>query len=717
MANIKKLPLFCRCVIQNFPFIEEDFDALTNYELICKVVEYLNKVIASQNEVISVANNLQESFQQLHDYVENYFDNLDVQEEINNKLDEMAEDGTLQEIITAYIQANVAWEFNTVAEMKQAENFINGSFAHTLGYFAANDGGAAYYRIRNITNDDTIDESTIIEITGDPQNQLVGELIFTDEMNLTQFGINHTESDVSIKLNHVVNVCSTKGIELIIPAHTYNLQTPTTKSADSYTYAYFVETLTGTKIKGADKEKSILKIPNGSVSYTSVFFNDEDIADVELSNFTIEQYYLSGATITPANRDNNKNAFVLYGKGENINIHDIYFKNCCGVDVISFHDNTSSNIVIADNIFDYYHVQGIAYYDRSIIYMECNNYVVKGNILHGNFETLGGIECHGYKGLCKDNVIEKCNVAIHIAPKYDDTVNGADIIVADNIMNDNAQGIRLWYNTSSTATKGCRGVNISNNDIRIAGSVYAQTFWTSTGLTVAKYVGGIMPAPTSEDKPWKDVIIDKNTIVLTDYANYTSYTSANLNQFSGINLWGRNSLTNIHITNNVIEGIAGNAIVFGDTRSSATTFSTHTNILVEGNSILNCGYGTQSENSFKAYIHISRGNMNNVIVRNNIMTKTDGSYNTTYAVLNQGAADMTKKNVYYTNNIISSVISASNETRVTNSSGYYTLITDRGDTTNRPTTANVGDRYFDTTLGKMIVYNGSAWVNVNGTSL
>lgn len=110
MANIEKLPLFCRYVIQNFPFIEEDFDALTNYELTCKIVEYLNKVItsqneviASQNEVVTHVNNLQESFEQLQNYVTNYFDNLDVQEEINNKLDAMVEDGTFGEIITPIV--------------------------------------------------------------------------------------------------------------------------------------------------------------------------------------------------------------------------------------------------------------------------------------------------------------------------------------------------------------------------------------------------------------------------------------------------------------------------------------------------------------------------------------------------------------------------------------------------------------------------------------
>ena len=42
MSNLdikfKRLTPFKRCVLQNFPFIEADFDALTNYGLLCKSI-------------------------------------------------------------------------------------------------------------------------------------------------------------------------------------------------------------------------------------------------------------------------------------------------------------------------------------------------------------------------------------------------------------------------------------------------------------------------------------------------------------------------------------------------------------------------------------------------------------------------------------------------------------------------------------------------------
>lgn len=101
--NLTKIPYFRRVVLQNFPFIEEDFDALTDYGFLCKVVEYLNKVIEQQNLVNDNTDALYQAYTTLKNYVDNYFDNLDVQDEINNKLDEFATDGTLEAIFANYI--------------------------------------------------------------------------------------------------------------------------------------------------------------------------------------------------------------------------------------------------------------------------------------------------------------------------------------------------------------------------------------------------------------------------------------------------------------------------------------------------------------------------------------------------------------------------------------------------------------------------------------
>lgn len=118
--NTTKIPFFRRCVLQNFPFIEKDFDALTDYELLSKVVEYLNMVINQQNITSDNTNELYRVYELLKNYVENYFDNLDVQEEINNKLDEMASDGTLADIFTIIVENNIMPYIN--AQNEQISN-------------------------------------------------------------------------------------------------------------------------------------------------------------------------------------------------------------------------------------------------------------------------------------------------------------------------------------------------------------------------------------------------------------------------------------------------------------------------------------------------------------------------------------------------------------------------------------------------------------------
>ena len=117
---------------------------MTYYECLAYLVKYLEEtVIPAVNENAEALEELQTLYLQLKSYVDNYFANLDLQEEINNKLDQMVEDGVLQEIITDYLKANVAWTFNTVADMKQSINLVNGSYAQTLGFHTINDGGGA----------------------------------------------------------------------------------------------------------------------------------------------------------------------------------------------------------------------------------------------------------------------------------------------------------------------------------------------------------------------------------------------------------------------------------------------------------------------------------------------------------------------------------------------------------------------------------------------
>lgn len=186
--NYKKLAPFKLCVLENFPFIEADFDALTNYQLLCKIVEYINEV--AKNNDIMIDN---------VEALNNWFNNLDVQDEINNKLDEMAESGQLADIIAQYLKVSSILAFNTVADMKSSTNLSEGSFAETYGFYVVADGGSAKYKIRKITNVDVIDNIKLFALDND--STLVAELIINKEMNSKQFGlIGDGETDETTKL-------------------------------------------------------------------------------------------------------------------------------------------------------------------------------------------------------------------------------------------------------------------------------------------------------------------------------------------------------------------------------------------------------------------------------------------------------------------------------------------------------------------------------------
>ena len=106
---------FRNFVLQNFPFLEDDFDALTDYELFCKICGY----------VIEYSKDNEEMKQQIAEF-QTYFDNLDLQEEVDKKLDEMAEDGTLEDLFKDYIdEAMLSYKQEINGIVEEQNNVIS----------------------------------------------------------------------------------------------------------------------------------------------------------------------------------------------------------------------------------------------------------------------------------------------------------------------------------------------------------------------------------------------------------------------------------------------------------------------------------------------------------------------------------------------------------------------------------------------------------------
>lgn len=94
---MKPVPPFVKFVCANVPMVFDD--SLSYYEALCALWKYIQDCVDVINNNALLEEEFIEKFKELKSYVENYFDNLDVQEEINNKLDDMVEDGSFARIL------------------------------------------------------------------------------------------------------------------------------------------------------------------------------------------------------------------------------------------------------------------------------------------------------------------------------------------------------------------------------------------------------------------------------------------------------------------------------------------------------------------------------------------------------------------------------------------------------------------------------------------
>lgn len=139
--KIEPFKIWCQKVLPNVYD-----DSLSYYEYLCKMNEYLNEVITQMNTLTEAEEEFQEAMNSAWDsyktnlngewadykdalnavwaeyknYIDNYFENLDVQQEINNKLDEMASDGTLDTLLLPYFNAYKS-EINDIVNIQNGK--------------------------------------------------------------------------------------------------------------------------------------------------------------------------------------------------------------------------------------------------------------------------------------------------------------------------------------------------------------------------------------------------------------------------------------------------------------------------------------------------------------------------------------------------------------------------------------------------------------------
>ena len=629
---------FIRYVAKVIPLAYDE--SMSYYECLCSFYHYL------RDEVMPVINNnaeataeLQTMFTELKSYVENYFDNLDIQEEVDAKLDDMVESGELQEIIAQYLQLQTTYTYNNIEDLKEAENIANGMFVRTSGYHAYNDGGGAYYKIRPIQVSDVVDDTFIVEVNS---NDYVAELIVYDKVNVDQLGAygDNTHDD------------------------TYPIQ----KALDS-----------NYNITFNTKNYKISK--NSDLNYTNhdepcLRINKEKVVEGNNATLTVEAHAQGIIDINNANNVEIKNLILVSNggqvslegttglgeKGSNTagynteNIWGIYFNNSYDTSSLTLHGNngnawgtfndgyignagcgilirnTSHNIRIENcdiSGFNYSGIQIGTYQETVDNVDECYNIVIENNTIHNIYN--GGIESTSGReiNIINNNISnighpDALKTDTNQNPGYGITFNGSykesnQSIVSNNIINNCVRkGIDLHGGNKiiidSNIVSNCMvggifsqtqyNANISNciniNNNQVYNCAYA------TNQLNAIQVEGV-PSASSEEQTEKEVLITNNLIQnCGGLRSFIDVVTGKNVIITGNMIKGKTSETTNYATFGILLGLGGrqlsnnglisNNLINVDNSVTVGIIVNNINDCIVSNNIIKCGSNTTTTN-------------------------------------------------------------------------------------------------------------------------
>ena len=363
-TELKPFRFWCQKVL---PLVYDD--SLSYYELLCKVVEYLNNTIKAMDESIVNIQNLYQGYIELQNYVnynmndiENYlnhtvdelegyiqsndseirnfinktintletyintyFSSLDVQNEINNKLDAMFADGTLDMAIARYIQECVI-VFKNVDEMKHSKKILNGVACRTLGYYSPNDGGGSLYIIRASKPDETDNGGTVILC----DNGLIAELVIEGGcITPRQFGAKGDGvTDDTLPLQKSINTAFELNQTLFIPSGKFKITKGLTIPSSSLASA----DISNMNITGNGMKNTIITCDFSTDKTESALYLEYS-SKITISNFSIIGNWKA------------KSGIEIYGSSMVIHLYDIFCFTCG----IGF--NLNSCIATVENCF------------------------------------------------------------------------------------------------------------------------------------------------------------------------------------------------------------------------------------------------------------------------------------------------------------------------------------------------------------------------------
>ena len=254
-------------VFQNFPFLENDFDALTDYELFCKMVEYAKSLALSNEKFVS---------------------------ELKSDLDTMYNEGKFDSLIMEIVNLQTTFTFDSVADMKSATNLITGKYARTSGFYSYNDGGGAFYKVREKEVDETVNEMSLIELSDET---LVAELI-RNNVNVKQYG---AKGDDNNDDTLSIQTCIDENLIVYIPSGTYQITNSLNITNNGQKIYGEGTTLSNIKKYGINSYDGVIDYDSTSFDYGNhpsiiniIFPEDNNLSQIEIKNIHLTSDTTSG---------------------------------------------------------------------------------------------------------------------------------------------------------------------------------------------------------------------------------------------------------------------------------------------------------------------------------------------------------------------------------------------------------------------------------------
>lgn len=324
-------------------------DELSYYELLNKVIEKSNELGDTINELI--------------EYVNHYFDSLDIQKMIDKKLDEMAQDGTLANLINNVIFSSLNNSVNkrvikhiTALEMINDTHIALNDVVITCGYYKVNDNGNAMYYVLDVNSGYNI-----------PLSNGLFAYFVGDSGTPEQFGCKGDDSDDTTGLKNLLNTC--KCISFT-PNKKYGFSSVLTIKSDTYINGNFSCLHSLIIDVSNDPNDGLVKISGDNCVFTNIKFDGGmNNAGQKVNKHTYDRPSTNGRPILDT---------IAGNKYTNILIENCIFENATSMSIqLNDCDNvTVSNCQIRNSNRDAIFVIGDAITIVGNIIEDCeDNYI------------------------------------------------------------------------------------------------------------------------------------------------------------------------------------------------------------------------------------------------------------------------------------------------------------------------------------------------------